>query len=76
MNIDTIIVAILTFLFMSAVAMFVQWVNDNWSIWGTGPMVAALFVVIYLTHRWEKRHGSLLNREPPDFSEQSKDPEQ
>lgn len=66
MNIHVIICSVLTFIVMSAFAMFMQWVNAQWSVFGTAPIVAVILIAALLIHRWEKKNVSLLTGKPLD----------
>ncbi len=76
MNIHVIICSVLTFIVMSAVAMFMQWVNAHWSILGTGPILGIVLLTAFLIHRWEKKNVSLLTGRPLVPSRRQKDREQ
>lgn len=76
MNIHVIICSVLTFIIMSGFAMFMQWVNAQWSIFGTGPIVGVILLTAFLIHRWEKKNVSLLTGKPLVPSQRRKDREQ
>jgi hypothetical protein len=50
-TVEGIIIAILTFIVMTAFAMGMQWINARWSIFGTFPILLVIGIAIYLHHR-------------------------
>ena len=76
MNIHVIICSALTFAFMTALGMGLQWLNAEYSVFGTAPIFALVIIMALLIRRWEKKNGSLLRPGRPDRPSRRSPPEQ